>query len=212
MEGPICLPVEPEFRLIETMLWTPGSGIARRDLHLARLAQSARRFGIAPDPVIPLLDAITGEGPQRLRLTLDGQGRAALTVTPHAELREGTVWTLQVSDRRLTSNDPYLGVKTTRRELYDVTRAHLAADVNEVIFQNERGEICEGTITNIFADFGTGLVTPPLACGLLPGVLRSSLLASGRVREGVIHAEDLPNAEAIFVGNSLRGLISAQLS
>ena len=38
---------------------------------------------------------------------------------------------------------------------------------------NERGEICEGTITNIFADFGDGvLMTPRLDCGLLPGVLR----------------------------------------
>ena len=58
---------------------------------------------------------------------------------------------------------------------------------DEVILLNERGEVCEGTITNIFVDFGDGaLVTPALACGLLPGVLRGELLDAGRAREAVL--------------------------
>ena len=50
-----------------------------------------------------------------------------------------------------------------------------------MLLANERGELCEGTITNVFADFGDGvLATPRLDCGLLPGVLRAELLDEGR--------------------------------
>jgi 4-amino-4-deoxychorismate lyase len=46
--------------------------------------------------------------------------------------------------------------------------------------------------------------TPPLACGLLPGVLRSDLGCT----EEVLRAEDLPEVR-LWVGNALRGLIPA---
>ena len=84
---------------------------------------------------------------------------------------------------------------------------------DEVILLNERGEVCEGTITNVFVDIGDGvLVTPALACGLLPGVLRGELLDAGRAREAVLSPADLMDAKALFVGNSLRGLIPARLA
>ena len=54
------------------------------------------------------------------------------------------------------------------------------------------------------------LLTPPLACGLLPGVLRARLLREGRAREAVLRPADLA-ARRLFVGNSLRGLIPARL-
>ena len=84
---------------------------------------------------------------------------------------------------------------------------------DEVILLNERGEVCEGTITNIFADPGDGvLLTPAPACGLLPGVLRGELLDGGRAREAVLGPADLMDAKGVFVGNSLRGLVPARLA
>ena len=78
-------------------------------------------------------------------------------------------------------------------------------------FFSTRGtRAAEGTITNLFADFGDGLVTPPLGAGCLPGILRAELLAEGRVREETIRAKDLPRAR-LFMGNALRGLIPARL-
>ncbi|TIM98150.1 MAG: hypothetical protein E5Y38_20380, partial [Mesorhizobium sp.] len=102
---------------------------------------------------------------------------------------------------------------TSRRETYQQARAeYLATRADEVLLANERGELCEGTITNLFADFGGGvLVTPRLDCGLLPGVLRGELLDEGRAAEAIYTFDDLKSAQAIFVGNSLRGLIPAQL-
>ena len=72
------------------------------------------------------------------------------------------------------------------------------------------GQPAEGSITSIFIERDGVLLTPPLSCGLLPGVLRAELLASGRAVEQVLTLADLAAAEAIWLGNSVRGLIRAQ--
>jgi 4-amino-4-deoxychorismate lyase len=120
-------------------------------------------------------------------------------------------WHIAVSPVRLTSNDPRLRHKTTDRALYDQTRGAVPEGADEVIFLNERDEVCEGTVTTVFFDMGDGLRTPPLTCGCLPGVLRAEMLAKGQAREGVLTAADLPRAR-LWVGNSLRGLIPATLA
>jgi para-aminobenzoate synthetase/4-amino-4-deoxychorismate lyase len=80
-----------------------------------------------------------------------------------------------------------------------------------VIYLNERGEIAEGSRTNIFVERREVLATPRLASGLLPGVLRAELIAAGKAVERVLTLEDLKSADAVFLGNSVRGLVPAQL-
>ena len=75
---------------------------------------------------------------------------------------------------------------------------------------NERGELAEGSRTNIFLSKDGELLTPALSSCLLPGVLRADLLAQGKVREAVLTEDDLWSAEAIYLGNSVRGLMPAQ--
>ncbi|RUX12355.1 hypothetical protein EOA27_20175, partial [Mesorhizobium sp. M2A.F.Ca.ET.037.01.1.1] len=120
---------------------------------------------------------------------------------------------LQLARVRLDSGDTLLRHKTSRRDAYQHARAeYLASRADEVLLANERGELCEGTITNLFADLGNGpLATPRLDCGLLPGILRGELLDEGRAVEAIYSFDDLKAAKAIFVGNSLRGLIPARL-
>ena len=88
----------------------------------------------------------------------------------------------------------------------------------DVLFCNERAEVTEGSITNVFIRKEGKLVTPPLSCGLLGGVLRGALLAgevmtpdSLQVVEEVISVKDLRESEAIYVGNSVRGLLRVNL-
>jgi len=212
MEGPLRPPPADDFRLIETMLWTPGGGVHRRARHLARLVHSAARLGIAPRGVERALDGVTGNAPQRLRLTVARDGQAELAAYPFTPLPPDTVWRLRLAGARLSSADPWLGVKTTERALYDAARADMPDGIDELIFLNERNELCEGTITNLFVDPGTGvLLTPPLSSGVLPGILREELIDSGRAREATLTQADLCAPASVFVGNSLRGLIAARL-
>ena len=122
------------------------------------------------------------------------------------------VWRIAIAQERLSSGDPWLRHKTTRRALYDQARADLPEAVDELVFLNERGELCEGTITSVFVQLRDGRhVTPPLSSGLLPGVLRQDMLDRGKVVEGVVTVDDLRQARGITVGNSLRGEIPAKM-
>lgn len=211
MESPLRPPADPGFRLIETMLWTPEGGFQRGSTHLKRLAHAAGRLGITPVGVEGVMSAFTADGPARVRLTVDAAGHAEITSGTYTPFPEGTVWRLAIAETRLDAANPWLGVKTTQRQLYDADRATLPEGVDELIYLNTSGNVCEGTITNIFADLGHGLITPPISDGLLPGVLRSTLICAGKVRIGHLTLNDLKAAKDLYVGNSLRGLIPARL-
>ncbi|TPK75434.1 hypothetical protein FJ930_04905 [Mesorhizobium sp. B2-4-15] len=207
-----------DFELIETMRWEPGTGFLRFDRHLARLYGSAAELGFICDPqriAEVLSDALDGaRGAMRTRLALSRNGDATASAQPYEPLAADKIWMLRLARTRLDSSNTLLRHKTSRRQLYTHARSeYLVTQADEVILANERGEICEGTITNIFADFGDGvLATPRLDCGLLPGVLREALLDEGRAEEAIYSYDDLTLAKALFVGNSLRGLIPARLA
>ena len=140
--------------------------------------------------------------PARVRLTVDALGQAEWQMAALPATKPE--WRLGPTALPLASTDPWLSVKSTRRQVYDLARAALPQGLDEVLFVNERGEVCEGTITNLFFDRGQGMRTPPVSCGLLPGVLRAELACP----EEVLLAEDLPKVR-LWVGNALRGLIAA---
>ncbi|PDT31685.1 hypothetical protein CO660_02790 [Rhizobium sp. L9] len=204
-----------DFSLIETLRWQPGDGFIRLRLHLARLSRSARRLGF-PQPLgaAAKLDKAVSEakGPLRIRMTFDAQGRIEVTSAPFVPLAPDTVWTARLAATRLESADRLLRVKTTRRAVYEAARAEYAqAEADEVILLNERDEVCEGTITSIFLDDGSGILrTPPISCGLLAGVLRTELICGRKARVGHLTLADF-DAGTLYVGNSLRGLIRANL-
>jgi 4-amino-4-deoxychorismate lyase len=206
------------FELIETMRYEPGSGFVRPERHLARLYASAAELGFAYDAkaVGEALAGAVGSsaGMLRVRLVLSRTGDVGASAQPFEPLPADRVWKLQVARQRLNSSDPLLRHKTTRRQVYVHARAeYLAQQADEVLLLNERDEVCEGTIANLFVDFGDGvLITPRLDCGLLPGVLRGELLDEGKAREAVLTLDRLRSAKAIYVGNSLRGLIPARLA
>jgi para-aminobenzoate synthetase/4-amino-4-deoxychorismate lyase len=199
-----------EFQLIETMLAEHGA-VNLLPLHLDRLAASAEYFGFACERV-EVESAIAerlvefASGRHRLRLLLDREGCVLLTHTPLGQ-QAGEV-AVRISQHVVDSRDVYLRHKTTRRDLYDrELAAARAAGFDEVLFVNERGELTEGAISTIFVRRNGCLLTPPLSSGVLPGVLRRSILESDAAAgEGVVTLDDLCRAEDVFIGNSLRGL------
>ncbi|WP_278923022.1 aminotransferase class IV family protein [Pseudophaeobacter profundi] len=217
MESPFCpadaIAQDADFRLIETFGYRAGCGIRGLQHHLHRLQRSARVFGIPFDPRAQMapLQALQAEEDLRCRLSLAATGAVELSTVPLPPTPQS--WVVALAKQRVRSDDAWLLHKTTHRRLYDAVRNTLPAGVDEMLFLNERDELCEGTITNVFVTLRSGRrVTPPLSSGLLPGVLRQQLLEAEQVSEQVVTLQDLRDAQAVTLGNSLRGEIRAIFS
>jgi len=196
--------------LIETLRF--HNGFARLERHLDRMQNSAAvlAFPFERAATIDALDAAvrrTGD-PLRVRLALSEDGAFSCSAAP-LEISPA-IWSYAVSPCRVNSADQLLRHKSTWREFYDDERARLAASTgcDEVIFLNERGELAEGSRTNVFVRKGDQLVTPVLAAGVLDGVLRRELIDTGKCREEVLTLDDLRGE--VLLGNSLRGLLTAR--
>jgi para-aminobenzoate synthetase/4-amino-4-deoxychorismate lyase len=82
---------------------------------------------------------------------------------------------------------------------------------DDVLLCNENGELTEFTIGNLVVKMDDGLFTPPVECGLLAGTFRAELLANGEIKEKIIRVEDLKKCREIFLVNSLRKWVRAEL-
>lgn len=207
-----------DFTLIETMRWEPAAGFVRGGLHLDRIRASALALGFDFEEEAALAamnGAAAGDGALRIRLELARNGQATATSAPFVAISPEAVWTVAVASARLVSSDPLLRHKTSRRAIYASARSEFPVPaIDEVVLLNEDGLVCEGTITNVFVrrEPDGPLLTPPLCCGLLPGVLRRELVESGAAREEALTPDCLAGAAQFFCGNSLRGLIPAALA
>ncbi len=205
--------VDHSFGLIETLRYEPGKACIRAAQHLDRMQASATHFGRAFDrsKAEQILHAIHADTFLRVRLLLDESDALTQITHPFVPSAENAVWKVAIAKTRLSSTDPLLAHKTSRREAYDTARAEYPIEAaDEVLLQNELGHLCEGTITSLFVPRGGTLVTPHLSSGLLRGVLRQELLDSGKAIEGTVLAGDI-RGQDFFVGNSLRGLMRARL-
>ncbi|MFZ5774215.1 MAG: aminodeoxychorismate synthase component I [Thermodesulfobacteriota bacterium] len=227
LKGRFLTEPAPAFQLIETMLWQPEAGYLLLNEHLERLAGSARHllFPLDRAAIEARLDALArdfAQNCQRVRLTLAKDGAISLNATP-CEAPAGVLNpernplpAVSFSSQATDPDWPWLYHKTTRRELYDSERQRATeTGLYEVIFANTRGEATEGTITNLFVERDGVLLTPPVSCGLLAGVLRHHLLAGMApgltAREAVLTRQEVEAADSLYVGNSVRGLVRVRL-
>lgn len=193
----------PEFHLIESLLYDDGYFLLQR--HLERLALSAAYFsfplapGEAQRALAGAMPSLAGR--QKVRLLLYKDGRISCESATISDPLQGA--TAAFAKAAVDSADSFLYHKTSRRGLYTKELAE-RPDLAEVIFVNERGEVTEGTSSNIVALIDGALLTPPMASGLLPGVFRAELLACGTVQERVLTRRDLEEAQEIYIINSVR--------
>lgn len=203
------LDVDPApFALIESLRRQEGGGYLLLERHLHRLAASAAYFsfpcdGTALRASLQQLDAELS-GAHKVRLLLAADGAMTLSAEPLPPVRSRTPLKMILSPQRVQRDDPFLFHKTTRRDLYQAERARFP-QADEVLFCNEAGEVTEGSIHNLVLRQGGRLLTPALACGLLPGTLREELLERGVVTEAVITVKDLREADGLWLINSVRG-------
>ena len=202
-------PTQPDVDLYETARITDGK-VFLEDRHLDRMAHSATWFGHPFDrDHARQLWASVGDGEVRARLVLEPDGHLRVESTPWtvpspltAVLARDPVW----------SGDPWLRHKTSRRAVYAAAADFAAAAGHpEALLWNEREEITEFTIGNVVVDLDGELVTPPVACGLLPGTLRAEVLANGEVDERVVRVVDLPRCRRVWLINGVRGWVPVTL-
>jgi branched-subunit amino acid aminotransferase/4-amino-4-deoxychorismate lyase len=195
------------------MRWQRAGGIARFELHAARLRASAEYFGFECPGLAGLRDAVAAAGgiqslEAKVRLLLSRDGTLACEY--HAIDPLPDVLNVALADQPVASNDVFLFHKTTRRETYRRARAS-APRADSVLLWNERGEVTEAAEANVVVELGGRRLTPPVWCGLLPGVLRAELLQRQEIEEGVIQRDDLRRAARIWLISSLRGWMPAVL-
>jgi para-aminobenzoate synthetase/4-amino-4-deoxychorismate lyase len=193
--------------VIETLRWEPGTGLLRRDRHLARAAETLAYLGYVADfeAIGAALDAVAFDRPARVRLLIAASG--VFSVQVDAAPPPGETVSVALAPLPVTPTDWRLFHKTTDRAFYDDARR--ASGAFEVVFVRPDGRITEGSFTNVFVERNGVLLTPGASDGLLPGVLRAELLESGRAVEADLTATDL--ADGFLIGNSLRGLAHAKL-
>lgn len=194
------------FDLIETMRLEDGA-LLRLDRHLARLRGSAAywRFAFDEGEVrARLAEAVEDREAGRVRLVLSPTGAVAVQigVAPPAPPEPVAV---KIAPMRHAPGDPRWFHKTSDRRRY-----RMEPGAFETLLVRPDGLLTEGCFTTLFVERDGVLLTPPLARGLLPGVLRAELLESGRAAEADLTEADL--ADGFLIGNSLRGLIKARLA
>lgn len=202
------------YELVETMLWDKGYFLLEG--HLARLAASAAALGFAHDGG-RIREALAGLGAtlpeadrHRIRLLLSRDGALRLEQMPLAAATSAE--TVALWPEPVPSGDPFLRHKTTWRPWYAAAATRLAeSGLADYLFVNERGELTEGSISTLFLEKDGVLYTPPVSCGLLPGVFRATRLGSRQARERILLPGELTAADAVYIGNSVRGLRRVRL-
>ncbi len=199
----------PEFQLLETMLWTPDLGYVLLARHLARLSASAKYFDFSLDQELirERLNGLStgfGQKSQMVRLLLDKDGAVALEHLPPPTPSPVPI-RVTLAASAVDSGDIFLFHKTTHRRVYtQALAAHPGFD--DVLLQNERGEITESTRANLAVVLDGVLWTPPIRCGLLGGTMRAEMLERGELKERIFGPEDLHRAERVVLLNSVRGV------
>ena len=202
------------FGLLETLALENGR-LRHASLHLQRMAAAAARFGYPWDVAqvqksLHDLAQTHSQGLWRVRLLLDAAG--CFSARAHAMEPSPLQVCLQLADRPLqAAHGEFVRFKTTRRAHYDAFTP-TAPGVFDSVLWNAEGEITECTRGNVAMLIDGRWVTPPLACGLLPGVGRALALKNGTLTEAVVRVDELPRVQGWAFLNSMRGWISARIT
>lgn len=210
--------------LFETFRVYLGRRLAFVEDHLDRMAEGCSFFALpfSREEAVEALKLALAEIPQdaeaRLRLNLICYGDQGVEKTAFQTswepLQEMSTWQdqgvkLGLAPFQRFSGSPLVRFKTTSYlENIFVFRWARAQGFFDALFTNERGEITEGCITNVFFVSKGDIFTAPTEAGLLPGVTRKQIIEVARglglsVTESTITPADLNQFDGVFVTNSV---------
>jgi len=202
---------EPEnyFDLFETMRVENGK-IVFLEEHIERLRLAAEffLFNFKDKKIRKSLDdkilELDSGGKYKIKLILNKWGSVNIE-TSNLSLIPDNIKII-TSKKRINTQNKFQYFKTANRKLYDDEyQKYSARGFFDVIFLNEKDEMTEGSITNIFIRKGNSWLTPPLTSGILDGIYRSYFLRKmNNAAEKVISVDDLLRADEVKLVNSVR--------
>jgi para-aminobenzoate synthetase/4-amino-4-deoxychorismate lyase len=201
------------FSLLETMRLEHGR-VERLERHIARMAEAARYFEYQWNEaaVREAVNSVTfdhRDDSWRVRLLLSADGSPTIECTPHVP--DTRRWRLDFALEPVDPQNPFVLHKTTHRIVYEAARRS-KSEVDDVLLWNRRDEVTESTIANVVAEIDGLRYTPPLRCGLLAGTFRAEQLEAGTIFEHVLTKADIASASRLWLINSVRGWVDAELS
>ncbi|MGM0417250.1 MAG: chorismate-binding protein [Thermodesulfobacteriota bacterium] len=206
---------EPEFKLLETLLYIPGNGFYLEKYHIKRILDSAEYFSfeLKKNNLLQFFKNFRSEEFLRVRLLCDRFGNIEYeeNLLEKNPLDNKTTWKICLADEPVDSKNRFLYHKTTNRSFYNnILKKH--PEFNDIVLFNENNNITETCFANIVIKKNEKLYTPFSKAGLLPGTMRNYLLDKNIVSEKMILKKDLKNADKIYLINSVRGFINADMS
>ncbi len=210
-----------DFQLLETLAYLKDRGYVFFEEHMTRMKNSAAFFGWRFDQS-GIRKSLLNIAEEHIEHELESEyARVRFLVSISGEIN--IVWTdigavtitpvkLLLAQRKTNSDDVFLYHKTTKRELYDQD-LYQARKIGyfDVLYTNQRDELTECSFTNIMFEIDAKWYTPPIACGLLPGIWRQNAISQGRVTERILTIQDLAKATRIVVCNSVRGEMEVEI-
>ncbi len=204
-----------DFALIESMKFHGRYCLLEK--HLARLKDSAAYFEFNLDEMslratlMQYAKTLDAKTLYKVRVSVAKSGQVEVS-HESIEPTDG-LCAVAIAEVRTNSADKFFYHKTTRRQIYDeASQLARRLGLADFIFLNERGEVSEGAISNVFVEKEGRLYTPPISSGILAGVYRAHVLETyHHASERVLHLEDLRNAERIWICNAVRGMREVKL-
>lgn len=198
---------EAPFEILESLRLEQGH-LARRQAHVERMLASARHFQWPVSTnwaarIQQTLDGIEAQYPSgilKVRLLLAPSGRIRCEAYALPPMLSDVV---ALADHAMPEANDFVRHKTTRRDSYAAFMPKPGCA--DTLLVNSHGEFTEFTMGNVALQLDGEWVTPPLSCGLLPGVMRAELISQGRLRERVVHRDELPSVHGLALVNSVRG-------
>lgn len=193
----------PKFDLISTGRIPQGKLLFLEE-HIKRLQESSRYFDYpfnaekAHYQVEALCQSLDLNTDYRLKMSLAKDGELKFEHSQLTNLSDDFCQARLVEQRHPLDR-PYTFFKTSYRP-------HLNIEPHEQIYYNHEGQLLETSIGNIVLKIEDQLYTPPVHLGLLNGIYRQSLIAENKLKEKVLTAKDLKQAQAIYGCNAVRGL------
>jgi para-aminobenzoate synthetase/4-amino-4-deoxychorismate lyase len=203
------------FEIFETMRYEKGE-IKFLDDHLNRMKSAADYFLFKFNEkkirkqLVKSIAEVDKRKLKKIKLSLAKWGEIKIDVSDIPKAPKNVF--LFLSQSKIDSTDKFRFFKTTNRKLYDDEYAlYNSKGFYEVLYQNEKDEIAEGSRTNIFIRKDNSWFTPKFESGALPGIYRNYFIGQNpEVSEKIIKVDDLLSAEEVLLTNALKGEVTVQ--